>query len=147
MVFPFWRAGAVRPDTRWKIMNKENLPMLSDCEFEIMDCVWSSPQAPTQTGIMRWVNEKCGKNLKVATIATYNRRIIWKGYMEKMDNDNWRPTYHALVSKDEYFERYSQMFLKRWGDERVLQMAKECIDRYPEEREPFLAALRSAAKQ
>ncbi|MBQ8638385.1 MAG: BlaI/MecI/CopY family transcriptional regulator [Lachnospiraceae bacterium] len=105
-------------------MQKEQImPMLSDGEFEIMECVWCSEKAPTQTGIMRWVNEKNNKTLKVATIATYIRRIMWKGYLEKIDKNDGHPVYHALVSRDEYFARTSDEFYKRWGVGRVFQLA------------------------
>lgn len=120
----------------------EKLATLSDGEFDIMDCVWSCTQAPTQTGIMHWLNEKNGKNLKVATIATYIRRIMWKGYLEKVDNHDGHPTYRALVSRDEYFERNSRDFQKRWGKDRILQMAVSCFaGKSKEEQKEFIRKL------
>lgn len=116
----------------------EKLAMLSDGEFDIMECVWSCPQAPTQTGIMHWVNEKNSKSLKVATIATYIRRIMWKGYLEKVDNHDGHPVYRALVSRDEYFDRNSKDFAKRWGCDKVIQMAMSCFaGKSQEERDEF----------
>lgn len=90
--------------------------MLSDGEFAIMKCVWTEEKAPTQTQIMKWVNENCGKSLKVATIATYIRRIMWKGYLEKVDIGDGHPTYRALISQDEYFNRSSAEFREQWGN-------------------------------
>lgn len=119
----------------------EKIPMLSDSEYDIMDCIWSSPEPPTQTDIMRWVNKKTGKNIKVATIATYNRRIMWKGYLEKRDGVNHHPTYHALISKEEYFERSAKEFCRRWGEKRVIEMALEVLDKEPERKEAFLRDL------
>ena len=118
----------------------QNMPMLSDGEFEIMECVWSADKAPTQTGIMRWVNEKNNKTLKVATIATYIRRIMWKGYLEKIDNNDGHPVYHALVNRDDYFARNSEEFQKRWGTGKVFQMAVNCFsDASVEQQVAFLA--------
>lgn len=122
----------------------EKQAMLSDGEFEIMECVWCSDKAPTQTGIMRWVNERSGKNLKVATIATYIRRIMWKGYLEKIDNNDGHPVYKALVSRDEYFERSSREFEEKWGVERILELARrEYKNATPEEKEEFKRQLRA----
>lgn len=121
----------------------QKMPMLSDGEFEIMECVWSAEKAPTQTGIMRWVNEKNSKSLKVATIATYIRRIMWKGYLEKIDNNDGHPVYHALVSRDEYFARNSEEFQKRWGVGRIFQMAVSCFaGASQQEQEEFLERCR-----
>lgn len=92
-----------------------NRAMLSAAEFEIMECVWNSETAPTQTGILRWVNRKHNKNLKVATIATYIRRIMWKGYLEKLDIGDGHPTYKALVSREEYYQTDLAAFCGRWG--------------------------------
>lgn len=90
-------------------------PMLSDREFEIMECVWKSEKAPTQAGIMHWVNEKNGKNLKVATIATYIRRIMWKGYLKKVDNHDGHPTYRPMISREEYYRMDLEAFEKEVG--------------------------------
>ncbi len=121
---------------------EEKYTMLSDGEFEIMECVWSSEQDPTQTGIMRWVNERNGKNLKVATIATYIRRIMWKGYLEKVENEDGHPTYHALVSREEYFFRSAYEFEDRWGLERVLELAlREFATMPKEEKDMYLREL------
>lgn len=95
---------------------KEKMQMLSDGEFAIMRCVWSKEKAPSQTEIMKGVNEANGKNLKTATIATYIRRIMWKGYLEKVDIGDGHPTYRALISQDEYFERSSSAFREQWGN-------------------------------
>ncbi len=89
---------------------------LSDGEFEIMECVWKSPEALTQTNIMRMVNDRHGRSLKVATVATYLRRIIWKGYLEKVDIHDGHPTYHALVGMEEYYHCERKKFKQRWGD-------------------------------
>lgn len=122
----------------------EKQVMLSDGEFEIMECVWCSETAPTQTGIMRWVNEKTGKNLKVATIATYIRRIMWKGYLNKIDNNDGHPVYEALISRDEYFERSSREFEERWGVERILDLARhEYKNATQEERESFIRQIKA----
>jgi len=113
----------------------EKRAMLSDGEFEIMECVWRSEKPPTQTGIMRWVNEKNGKNLKVATIATYIRRIMWKGYLEKIDNNDGHPVYRALVGYDEYFHKSVEEFENRWGTKKFFQLAARCFNELPEEEQ------------
>lgn len=107
----------------------ENQPLLSDGEFEILESVWNAPKELTQTEITRSVNERTGKELKVVTISTYIRRIMWKGYLNKNVKDGSRfPTYSAAVSKEEYFERTAHNFINRWGKESVLKMVDMCKD-------------------
>lgn len=93
----------------------EKMP-LSNGEFEIMECVWKADRSLTQTEILRKVNKKTGKQLKVATIATYIRRITWKGYLEKREHGDGHPTYYALVGMKEYYQFEREKFKQRWGD-------------------------------
>ncbi len=105
----------------------ENLPLLSDGEFDILECVWNSPKELTQTEIARSVNERTGKDLKVVTVSTYIKRIMWKGYLNKNVKDGSRfPTYSAAVSREEYFVRAAENFIKRWGKEAVKEMMAIC---------------------
>lgn len=105
----------------------ENLPLLSDGELDILECVWNAPKELTQTEITRSVNEFTGKELKVVTISTYIKRIMWKGYLNKNVKDGSRfPTYSAAVSKEEYFERTAKNFIERWGKDAVKKMAAMC---------------------
>lgn len=105
----------------------ENLPLLSDGEFDILECVWNSPKELTQTEITRSVNERTGKELKVVTISTYIKRIMWKGYLNKNVKEGSRfPTYSAAVSREDYFNRTAENFIKRWGKDAVLKMASMC---------------------
>lgn len=107
----------------------EERPLLSDGEFAILESVWDSPKELTQTEITRSVNERTGKELKVVTISTYIRRIMWKGYLNKNVNEGSRfPTYSAAVSKEEYFERSAREFIERWGKEAVQKMILMCTD-------------------
>ena len=66
----------------------------------------------------------CGSHF---TISTYIKRIMWKGYLNKNVKEGSRfPTYSAAVSREDYFNRTAENFIKRWGKDAVLKMASMC---------------------
>lgn len=118
------------------------LAYLSDGEFRVMNAIWSSEKELTQALVMKTVNQTLDKKLNVSTFATYLRRIIRKGYLQKIDHGDGHPTYHPLVSREEYFARTTQEFQERWSKSALLKMAMSCLSRQTqEEKQEFIKTL------
>ena len=102
---------------------------LSNGEFRVMDTIWTSEIPLTQAGVMKTVNDMLEKKLDVSTYATYLRRIISKGYLEKVYHGDGHPTYRPTMTKDEYFERCVKEFIERWGAEKVFEVTKNYLNK------------------
>ncbi len=102
---------------------------LSDGEFRIMSCIWSSNQDLTQALVMKTVNSTLEKKLNVSTYATYLRRMIRKGYLVKIDLGNGHPVYRPAITREEYFERNAQDFQHKWVTNSFAKMAMGCLAR------------------
>lgn len=117
---------------------------LSNGEFRIMQAIWSSDQEMTQALVMKTVNRTLEKPLNVSTIATYLRRIIKKGYLEKINRGDGHPIYQPVISYEEYFQRTSAEFLRRYSTSSFLKTAAAYIAKLPEEQKvKFLQELES----
>jgi len=100
---------------------------LSNGEFKVMDTIWTSETPLTQAGVMKAINDTLETKLNVSTYATYLRRIIAKGYLEKVHHGDGHPTYRPTLTKTEYFERCAKEFYERWGTDMILELVKNSI--------------------
>lgn len=117
---------------------------LSDGEFRVMNAIWLSETELTQAMVMKTVNNTLDKKLNVSTYATYLRRIIRKGYLEKVyrGSENTHPIYRPTISREEYFERCAQEFQSRWSSKQILNFAISILSQQtPEERQAFVDML------
>lgn len=107
---------------------------LSDGEFKVMSAIWASEVPMTQALVMKTINSTLEKKLNVSTYATYLRRIMTKGYLEKRYHGDGHPTYHPTMSRDEYFEQSLRDFCSKWSQDRLFELTLRKLRELPEEQ-------------
>ena len=115
---------------------------LSDGEFKVMSAIWASEVPMTQALVMKTVNNTLEKKLNVSTYATYLRRIITKGYLEKRYHGDGHPTYHPTMSRDEYFDQNLREFCAKWSKDKLFELTLNKLRQLPEDEvKAFIATL------
>lgn len=102
-----------------------NLPQISDAEFEVMNVIWK--YAPISTND---IVERLSKNKvwKPKTIQTMLFRLEKKGVITH-EKDSRVFVYSPLISKETYLEAEGNTFVNRFFDGALSQMVVSYLDR------------------
>ncbi len=88
----------------------QNLKKLGDAELEIMQAIWSEPQALTSVAVLKKLEGQ--RSWKLSTLMTSLSRLEDKGYIRR-DKVNGANLYTAVIAENEYKARASESFLKK----------------------------------
>ncbi len=101
-----------------------NLPQISDAEFEVMNVIWK--YAPISTND---IVERLSKNKvwKPKTIQTMLFRLEKKGVITH-EKDSRVFVYSPLISKETYLEAEGNTFVNRFFDGALSQMVVSYLD-------------------
>ena len=74
---------------------------ISECEEQVMICIWRSKDAPNLQMALKDANARFGHEWKPQTVSTFLTRLIKKGYL-RMERKGRYCYYYPLVSLEEY---------------------------------------------
>lgn len=101
-----------------------NLPTISEAEYEVMKVIWSNPPISTN-GVVEKLSST--SDWTANTIHTLLSRLVKKGVLSYKKNGR-EFVYMPLVKKESYVAQESSNFLKRFYDGRLKAMVVSFLE-------------------
>lgn len=94
---------------------KESMNHLTECEKQVMKCVWRADRDLTMMEIVEIVNKEFDKSWKPQTISTFLSRLVKKDFLD-MYRKGRQFYYHSLIQEKSYSQHVVNENVKFWFD-------------------------------
>lgn len=88
---------------------------LTDCEQQVMKCVWDTKEDMSLLTIVAMVNENYGKDWKPQTVSTFLSRLVKKGFLD-MYRQGRLFFYHPLIQEKDYSAKVIEECVDFWSE-------------------------------
>jgi len=107
------------------------MTLLTDGEFEVMECLWGLDRRATMVELAAWGAEHGKSCHKHYLVRPHLRKILKKQYAKKLGGEV--PTYRATITREEYLTKRRELFIRYWGEEIFSIIRYEAASQVPKE--------------